>query len=33
MMLIFDGGSKLKVERYIDSDFIADVDDRKSIPG
>ena len=28
MLLIFGGGSELKVEGYIDSDFIADVDDR-----
>ena len=31
MMLIFGGGLELKVERYIDSDFMTDVDDRKSI--
>ena len=30
LFLIFDGGSKLKVKRYIDLDFISDVDDRKS---
>ena len=29
-MLIFGGGSELKIEGYIDSDFMADVDDRKS---
>ena len=32
-MLVFGGGSKLKVEGYTDSDFIVDVDDRKSISG
>ena len=31
MFLIFDGGSKLKVEGYTNSDFMFDVDDRKSI--
>ena len=29
-MLVFDGGSELKDEGYINSDFMADVDDRKS---
>ena len=29
-MLVFGGGSELKVERYIDSDFMTDIDDRKS---
>ena len=29
--MIFGGGSKLKVERYTNSDFMIDVDDRKSI--
>ena len=33
LMLVFGGGSKLKVEGYINSDFIADVDDRKSTSG
>ena len=33
LMLIFDKGSKLKVEGYIDSDFMTDVDDRKSTSG
>ena len=32
-MLIFDGGSKLKVEGHINSDFMTDVDDRKSTSG
>ena len=30
LMLVFGGESKLKVEGYIDSDFMADIDDRKS---
>ena len=30
-MLIFGGGLELKVEGYIDLDFMADVDDEKSI--
>ena len=33
LILIFGGGSELKVEGYTDSDFMADVDDRKSILG
>ena len=33
MMLVFDGGSELKDERYIDLDFMADVNDRKSTLG
>ena len=33
LMLVFDGGSKLKVEGYTDSNLMADVDDRKSISG
>ena len=31
LYLIFGGGSKLKVEGYIDLNFMSDVDDRKSI--
>ena len=31
MLLVFDGGWKLKVEGYTDLDFMTDVDDRKSI--
>ena len=33
LMLDFGGGSELKVKGYIDSDFMVDVDDRKSISG
>ena len=33
LMLVFGGGSELKVEGYTDSDFIANVDDRKSTLG
>ena len=33
LVLIFGGGSKLKVERYTDSDFMTDVNDRKSTLG
>ena len=33
LMLVFGRGSKLKVEGYTDSDFVADVDDRKSTSG
>ena len=33
LLLIFDGGSELKVEGYIDSNFMTDVDDRKSTSG
>ena len=33
LFLIFGGGSELKVEGYTDSDFMFDVDDRKSISG
>ena len=29
-MLVFGGGSELKVKGYIDSDFMIDVNDRKS---
>ena len=29
-MLVFGKGSELKVERYTDSNFMTDVDDRKS---
>ena len=32
-MLVFGEGSKLKVEEYTESDFMTDVDDRKSILG
>ena len=32
-MLIFSRSSELKIERYTDSDFIANVDDRKSTSG
>ena len=31
LFLIFRGGSELRVERYTDSDFISNPDDRKSI--
>ena len=30
MLLVFGGGSKLKVKGYTNSDFMTDVDDRKS---
>ena len=30
LLLIFGGGSELKVEEYTDSNFLADFDDRKS---
>ena len=30
MMLVFGEGLELKIEGYIDSDFMTDVDDRKS---
>ena len=33
MFLIFGEGSELKVEGYIDSDFMFDVDDKKSTSG
>ena len=33
LFLIFGGGSELRVEGDIDSDFISDPDDRKSISG
>ena len=33
LMLVFDGGSELKVEGYNDSNFMTDVDDRKSTSG
>ena len=33
LFLIFKGGSELRVERYIDSDFMFDIDDRKSMSG
>ena len=33
LLLVFGGGSKLKVEGYTDSDFKTDVDDRKSTSG
>ena len=33
MMLVFGRGLELKVEGYIDSNFITDIDDRKSISG
>ena len=29
LMLVFSGGSELKVDRYTDSDFMANVDDKK----
>ena len=30
LMLVFGGGSELKVKEYIDSNFMADIDDKKS---
>ena len=30
MLLVFNRGSELKIKEYIDSDFITDIDDRKS---
>ena len=33
LFLIFGGESELKVEGYIDSDFMTDVDNRKSTSG
>ena len=33
LLLVFGGGSKLKVEGYINSDFMTDIDDRKSTSG
>ena len=33
LFLIFDGGSELKVEGYIDSNFMSDVNDRRSTLG
>ena len=33
LLLVFGGGSELKVERYTDLDFIIDIDDRKSTSG
>ena len=31
LFLIFGGGSELRVEGYTDSDFMFDIDNRKSI--
>ena len=33
LLLVFCGPSELKVEGYTDSDFMTDVDDRKSTSG
>ena len=33
LFLIFGGDSELRVERYIDSDFMSNPDDRKSTSG
>ena len=33
LMLVFGGGSELKVERYTNSNFMTNVDDRKSTSG
>ena len=33
LLLIFGGGSKLKVEGYTGSDFMTNIDDRKSTSG
>ena len=33
LFLIFERGSELRVEGYTDSDFISDLDDRKSTSG
>ena len=33
LFLIFEGGSELRVEGYTDSDFMFDLDDRKSMSG
>ena len=33
LLLIFDGGSELKIKGYTDSDFTTDVNDRKSTSG
>ena len=33
LFLIFRGGFELQIEGYIDSDFMSDLDDRKSISG
>lgn len=33
LFLIFGGASELKVEGYTDSDFMTDIDDRKSTSG
>ena len=33
LFLIFEGGSELKVKGYTDSNFISDVDDRRSTSG
>ena len=33
LFLIFGGGSELRVKEYTDSNFMYDLDDRKSISG
>ena len=33
LFLIFRGGSELKVEEYTDSNFMSDIDDRRSTSG